>query len=40
MPSGALAGSLTSPGHLLRENELSIEQSKMMQFSIKKTITN
>jgi hypothetical protein len=32
-PSGALAGSLTSPGHLSRENELSIEETKMMQFS-------
>jgi hypothetical protein len=34
--SGALAGSLTSPGHLLRENELSIEKIKMMQFSQRK----
>jgi hypothetical protein len=37
MSSSALAGSLTSPGHLLRENELSIEEIKMMQFSTKKT---
>jgi hypothetical protein len=29
-PTGALAGSLTSPGHQLRENELSIEEIKMM----------
>jgi hypothetical protein len=35
-PTGALAGSLTSPGHLFRENELSIEEIKMMQFSTKK----
>jgi hypothetical protein len=40
MPSGALAGSLTSPGHLLREKELSIEEIKMMQFSTKITRTN
>jgi hypothetical protein len=33
--SSALAGSLTCPGHLLRENELSIEEIKMMQFSAK-----
>jgi hypothetical protein len=33
--TGALAGSLTSPGHLLRESELSIEEIKMMQFSTK-----
>jgi hypothetical protein len=39
-PTGALAGSLTSPGHLLRENELNIEEIKMMQFSTKKTRTN
>jgi hypothetical protein len=26
-----------SPGHLLRENELSIEEIKMMQFSTNKT---
>jgi hypothetical protein len=31
----ALAGSLTCLGHLLRENELSIEEIKMMQFSTK-----
>jgi hypothetical protein len=36
MPSGALVGSLTSPGHLLRENELNIEEIKMMQFSQRK----
>jgi hypothetical protein len=35
-PTGALAGSLTSPGHLLRKNELSIEEIKIMQFSTKK----
>jgi hypothetical protein len=39
-PTGALAGSLTSPGHLLRENELSIEEIKLMRFSTKKTRTN
>jgi high-affinity Fe2+/Pb2+ permease len=39
-PFGALAGSLTSPGHLLRKNELSIEEIKMMQFSTKKIKTN
>jgi hypothetical protein len=33
--SSALAGSLTCPGHLLRENELSIEEIKIMQFSTK-----
>jgi hypothetical protein len=33
--SSALAGSLTCPSHLLRENELNIEQIKMMQFSTK-----
>jgi hypothetical protein len=33
--TGALAGSLMSPGHLLRENKLSIEEIKMMQFSTK-----
>jgi hypothetical protein len=33
--SSALAGSLTCLGHLLRENELSIEEIKMMQFSTK-----
>jgi hypothetical protein len=33
--SSALVGSLTCPGHLLRENELSIEEIKMMQFSTK-----
>jgi hypothetical protein len=38
--TGALAGSLTSPGHLLRENELSIEEIKMMHFSTKRTRTN
>jgi hypothetical protein len=37
MSSSALAGSLTSPNHLLRENELSIEEIKTMQFSTKKT---
>jgi hypothetical protein len=36
VPNGALAGSLTSPGHLFRENELSTEEIKMMQFSSKK----
>jgi hypothetical protein len=39
-PTGALAGSLTSPGHLLRENELSIKEIKMMQSSTKITRTN
>jgi hypothetical protein len=39
-PTGALADSLTSPGHPLRENKLSIEEIKMMQFSTKKTRTN
>jgi hypothetical protein len=33
--SSALSGGLTCPGHLLRENELSIEGIKMMQFSTK-----
>jgi hypothetical protein len=28
--------SLTNPGYLLRENELSIEEIKMMQFSQRK----
>jgi hypothetical protein len=39
-PTSALAGSMTSPGHLLRENELSIEEIKMMRFSTKRTRTN
>jgi hypothetical protein len=33
--SSALAGSLTCSRHLLRQNELTVEEIKMMQFSTK-----